>query len=374
MKRLIALSLAALLLMGFMAGCQSSSPVPSPSAGAGGATLKVGMITDTGTVDDRSFNQGTWEGIQRAREDFGVEIQYLPPGGDTTTDYNAAIEDLVEAGYTLIICPGFKFELSIYQMQDKYPDVKFAILDGTPNNDDWSSGSPDYKIADNTVSILFAEQESGFLAGVAAALKAKDGKLGFIGGMSVPAVRRFNWGFQRGVKYANENYDTSCEMDERDIVYQGTFNDSAAGAQLAATMYDRGVKIVFAAAGGVGIGVINEATARRKAGADVWAIGVDGDQYEVGYNDDKTESSVLTSAMKAVDVAAYDTVKATLDGNFPGGEQQIFNAKNDGVKLPDENPNLSDDIISKVNDVFKKMKDGSLKVPDNSDGVYEPAQ
>ncbi len=368
MKRLIAISLAAVLLAGFMAGCQSSPPPSTASTPA----LKVGMITDTGTIDDRSFNQGTWEGIQRAKADFGVDIQYVKPAGDTPTDYIAAITDLIDTGYTLIICPGFKFESAIFEMQDKHTDIQFAILDGVPNNGNYDAYEE--KIGSNSLSIMFAEQESGFLAGVASALKVQSGKLGFIGGMAVPAVQRFNWGYQRGVKYANENYDTTCEMDNQDIVYQGTFNDIPAGTQLAATMYDRGVKVVFAAAGSVGIGVINEATERRRTGADVWAVGVDGDQYNEGLNASKDASSVLTSAMKAVDVAAYDTVKASLDGKFPGGEQQIFNAKNNGVKLPDENPNLSQEIIDKVNEVFNKIKDGSLVVPDNSDGVYEPAQ
>lgn len=373
MKKLIAICLAAVLLTGALAGCQSAAPSPSEAAAP---KLSVGMLTDTGTIDDRSFNQGTWEGIKRAEADFKLKTEYLKPLGDTTTDYNAEIENLIDSGFTLIICPGFKFEQSLYQMQDQYPDIKFAILDGAPNDANYEQeGGPTYKTGDNTVSIMFAEQESGFLAGVASALKIQEGKIGFIGGMSVPAVQRFNWGFQRGVTYANETYKTNCTMENDDIVYQGTFNDIPAGTQLAATMYDRGVKVVFAAAGSVGIGVIKEATARRAKGDDVWAVGVDGDQYNEGLNEAKDASSVLTSAMKAVDVAAYDTIKAELDGKFPGGQQLIFDAKNNGVKLPDENPNLSEDIVTKVNEVFEKIKSGSLKVSGElADDVYEPKQ
>jgi len=326
---------------------------------AGGSGLKVGMVTDSGTIDDKSFNQGTWEGILKAADDMGVETKYLKPSGTTEADYIKEITNLYDAGYRFIVTPGFKFETTIFETQDKYPDCKFVLIDGTPHNADYS----EFRAEDNVVSIFFAEHESGFLAGVATALQLQEGDLGFIGGMEIPPVQKFNWGFQQGVAYANANLGTSMNISAENVIYQGTFDDVAAGQQLAAQMFDKGVKAIFCAAGGVGVGGINEAKARAAGGEDVWVIGVDVDQYADGiYADDN--SIILTSAMKKIDQAAYDMIKAELDGTFPGGETLIFNASNNGVGIPDENPNLDASVESQVKDVFELVQSGEIVVSD----------
>ena len=215
----------------------------------------------------------------------------------------------------------------------------------------------------NTVAIFFAEHESGFLAGVAASLELKEGELGFIGGMEIPAVQKFNWGFQQGVKYANENLGTNMTLNAENVVYEGSCDNVAGGQQIAAQMYERGVKAIFTAAGGVGAGAINEAKTRAANGENVWVIGVDVDQYADGiYDEANNKSIILTSAVKKIDQAAYDMIKANLDGTFPGGETLTFDAKNDGVGLPAENPNLSDETIKTVNDIFEKIKSGDIVV------------
>jgi basic membrane protein A len=324
--------------------------------GAGSGGMKVGMVTDSGTIDDKSFNQGTWEGILRAAEDFGLETRYLKPPGETEAEYMQEITNLYDAGFKFIVTPGFKFETAIYQAQTKYPDAKFVILDGAPQD-----GNYNYEVKENTVAIYFAEHESGFLAGLATALELKEGDVGFIGGMEIPAVQKFNWGFQQGVRYANDNYGTNVTIKPENVIYQGTFSDTAAGQQIAAQMYDRGVKAIFAAAGGVGVGVITEAKNRASTGKEVWVIGVDVDQYDEGIYDG-TNSIILTSAMKKIDQATYDMIKAQLDNNFPGGQTLTFDAANDGVGLPNENPNLSDDTEQKVKEVYAKVKNGEVKV------------
>ena len=331
-------------------------------------SLMVGMITDSGTIDDRSFNQGTWEGIVKAGTDFNFEPKYLRPSGTTEADCDKEIANLHDAGYKLIITPGIKFENSIYTAQEKYPDTKFVILDGIPHpGNDYSK----VKVGQNTVSVNFAEHEAGFLAGVAAALQIKIGEFGFIGGMEIPAVQRFNWGFQQGIKYANANFGTQINVKAENFVYQGTFHDAAAGQQLAAQMYDRGVKVIFAPAGRVGIGVINEAAARTKDGRSVWVIGVDVDQYAQGYYDEgKTKSVILTSAMKCVNQAAYDMVKSVKEGNFPGGKTLVFNAKNDGIGIPANNPNLREDVTSKIKEVVISLKEGKITVADKGEGLF----
>lgn len=351
------LVLSMALAAGTILGACGTSGTKKEKAGE----FKVGMVTDSGTIDDKSFNQGTWEGIKEAAKDLNwdesKDIKYLKPAGQTEADYLKEIGNLHDAGYKFIVTPGFKFETAIWKAQDKYKsDSKFVIIDGTAQKGDFK---PD--VHKNTVSIFFAEHEAGYLAGIATALQLKSGDVGFIGGMEIPAVQKFNWGFQQGIKYANDSLGTSISLKPENVVYQGSFDNQAAGGQLAAQMYDRGVKAIFCAAGGVGLGAIKEAKDRAQAGKDVWIVGVDVDQYDDGkYSGDK--SVILTSAMKHIDKAAADMVKAEKDKKFPGGQTLIFDAKNDGVGLPAKNPNLSDDTISKVNDVFNKIKSGEITV------------
>ncbi|MFI2856201.1 BMP family protein [Paenibacillus sp. JSM ZJ436] len=354
---LISLALSVTML----AGC-GSKPEEGATSGAGGeapkASFTVGMVTDAGTIDDKSFNQGTYEGIKRASEEFGIEMKYLKPAGTTEAEYTKEIGNLYDADYRLIVTPGFKFETAIFKAQEKYKDAKFVLIDGAPNSGEQGAAPV---VAENTVSIFFAEQESGFLAGVASALQLKEGEAGFIGGIQIPPVQKFNWGFQQGLSYANENLGTNVTIKKENVVYQGTFDNVAAGGQLAAQMYDRGVDVVFAAAGGVGVGAIQEAVTRAKGGEAVWMVGVDVDQYEDGaYGDGK--SVVLTSAVKKVDQAAYDMIKAEMDGSFPGGQTLTLDAKSDGVGLPEENPNLSEDVLKQVEEVLGKIKSGEITV------------
>lgn len=350
----IAFAFAVLSLV--LLGCQPKAPVEPAKA----AALKVGMVTDAGTIDDKSFNQGTWEGIQRAAKDLGVDTKYLKPVGTTEADYIKEISNLYDAGYKVIVTPGFKFETAILVAQDKYPDAKFILIDGSPNNGKFDATRVE-KVGPNTVSIFFAEHESGFLAGVAAALQIKDGQLGFIGGMEIPPVQKFNWGFQQGVAYANANLKTKAVLKAENVIYQGTFNDVAAGQQIAAQMFDKGVKAIFCAAGGVGVGAINEAKARAKANKPAWIVGVDVDQYAEG-TIEGGKSIILTSAMKRIDQAAYDMIKAVLDKKFPGGQTLIFDAKNNGVGIPATNANLATDVQTTVAGVYAKLQAGEIKV------------
>ncbi len=358
MKKFLAVLLAVAMVATLFVGCKNDEPAES-TAPPVELKAEVGMVTDAGTIDDKSFNQGTWEGVVEACADLGYEPKYLKPAGTTDADYMTEITNLVDSGFKLIVCPGFKFEATIFQAQDKYPDAKFVLIDGTPHSADYS----EFRQEDNVVSIFFAEEQSGFLAGVAAAVEKPDAEFGFIGGMEIPAVQKFNWGFQQGLKYANTNLGTSTTISAENVVYQGSFDDVAAGTALAAQMYDKGVDVIFAAAGGVGVGVITEAKTRVKSGEDVWVVGVDVDQYPDGVYEG-TKSVILTSAMKSIGVAAYDMVAAYDNGTFPGGETLIFNASNDGVQIPDENPNLSQAAVDAYKAAFDGLVDGSITVAD----------
>lgn len=350
-KGLLATIITVMTMMLFLVGCGSDG-----GSGDKASDMKVGMVTDAGTIDDKSFNEGTWNGIIAISEELGLEKRYLKPAGELEANYMQEITNLYDAGYKFIVTPGFKFETAIFAAQSQFEDAKFVLIDGAPHNGDWNT-----VIAENTVSIFFAEHEAGFLAGIATAVELQEGEAGFIGGMEIPPVQKFNWGFQQGLAYANENLGTSVTMKEENVIYQGSFDDLAAGQQIAAQMFTRGVDVIFAAAGGVGIGAINEAKTRAAGGDDVWIVGVDVDQYADGiYEGDK--SVILTSATKQIDKAAADMVRAETEGKFPGGKELMFNAENDGVGLPDENPNLSEETSAKVKEVYELIKSGEVTV------------
>lgn len=379
-KKFLAIVLSGLLSMSLLAGCSSSNNQNGTNNAGTGSTsdsnastestskfqmldtdLKVGMVTDAGTIDDRSFNQCAWEAIKDAVKNN----KYLRPSGVTDADYLESITNLYDANYRFIVGPGYKLERAIAISQEKYPDAKFVILDGAPTDADGN-----IVVGENSVAIYFAEQESGFLAGVAAAVQMQESEFGFIGGMEIPSVQRFNWGFQQGIAYANENLGTKISIKAENIVYQGSFGDKAGGQQVAAQMYDRGVKVIFIAAGGTGIGAVTEAKSRATNGdTSVYVIGVDVDQYNDGVYDQTTNASViLTSAMKYIDKATYDIIAAEAKGEFPGGQTLTFSVANDGVGIPSENPNLNENAINAVNEVYTKIKSGDIKVADSNDG------
>ena len=321
-------------------------------------SLKVGMVTDSGTIDDRSFNQGTYEGIAKAAKELGLEYMYLRPNGTTSTDYLTAITDLYDQGYRFVACPGYLFAEAVSDAQKMFKDLNLVIID-----DALSAG-----IGEKTVAIVFKEHESGFMAGVATALKVGKGKVGFVGGLEIPAVQKFNWGFQQGVAYANKNLGTDIAMNPEDFVYSGSFADLALGQQLANTMYARGVNAIFAAAGGTGVGVINEAKGRRLSGQDVWVVGVDVDQYSVG-DMGNGQSAVLTSAMKDVAGVAYDMVVALNNGSYPGGKLLTLGVADDRAGIPASNPNLTPEIEKQVAEVAAQIKSGKIVVADTGTGL-----
>ncbi|MFV0519561.1 MAG: BMP family protein [Lachnospirales bacterium] len=334
----------------------STSDSQSTDEAADVELYKVGMTTDSGTIDDKSFNQGTWEGIKRYEEEFGtIESRYVQPAGEAEQDYLDAYANLVDLGYKTIFSPGYKFETAVYKAQELYPDVNFVILDGYPHSGDYAAD-----IASNTESIFFAEQESGFYAGVASAMSTNTGKVGFIGGSEIPAVQKFGWGYVAGIAYANENFGTDVSVSE--YIYQGTFTDIAAGKSLAGQFYDNGCDIIFAAAGGVGVGVIDEGKTRRSNSEDVWVVGVDVDQYESGKMADGS-SVILTSAMKDLNAASYNALDEILNGTFKGSEMITLDTSNGGVGLPEENPNLSEEALAKYEEVYASVLAGDIVVP-----------
>lgn len=306
-------------------------------------SISVGLVTDVGGIDDKSFNQGTWEGIQRFSEETGSEVQYLQSENDA--DYIPNLSAFSDEELDLIVAPGFLFVDAMKEVSANFPDQKYLIIDDVVD-------SP------NVASAVFSAEQGSFLVGVAAALKAQEaGKdnVGFLGGMDFELIQNFEAGFEAGVKAVDPNMTVQVE-------YAGSFADAQKGQTLAAKMYDAGAYVVYHAAGATGNGMIKEAKDRATNGQDVWAIGVDKDQYADGiYEGEK--SVILTSMMKRVDVAAYDVAKMTQEGQFPGGQKLVFTLENGGVGMPESNPNLSDDITAKVKEYEAKVVSGEITVP-----------
>ena len=285
---------------------------------------EVAMITDTGDIDDGSFNQGTWEGIKRYAKDNKVSHKYYKPGGETVSDYTTAIDLAVKNGAKIVITPGFYFEAPILEAQDKYPDVKFVLLDGTPNNGDFD-GTYVEKIGDNTLSIMFKEEQAGFLAGYST---YKEGykKLGYMGGIAVPAVVRFGIGWVAGAYYAaKEAGDMTYKYNADRYVYLGSFGPNDQFKNQAAGWYANDVDVIHAAAGGAGFSVM----AAAEELTNKWVVGVDSDQAD-------DSETVLTSAFKAVGQAAYLALGDFYADKFPGGKQWNLGVEDDAADIPFE--------------------------------------
>lgn len=369
-KKLLRSAMIGMLVLSTVAGCGNTATTPEGQNNTTNSTqtnagFKIGMVTDLGSIDDKSFNQLTWEGIKQADATYGTTSKYLKPGSADQVDLQKEVTNLYDAGFHFIVTPGHKFATTIYTVQDLYPDAKFVILDAVPMSNDGTQ-----KVGDNTVVALFKEQEAGFLAGVAAAVEIKEGNAGFIGGMETEAVQRFNWGYQQGIKYANDKYGTKINIDPVNFIYQGTFSEVAAGQQISAQMYDRGVNFIFSAAGGVGSGVIKEARERAGRGDKVWVIGVDSDQYDEGIYSDN-QSVILTSALKNVGTATFNIIGEEVNGAFPGGQTLHFGVENNGVGLPANNPNLSEKTMATVNEVYGQMQSGQIVVNGSGEGLIK---
>jgi basic membrane protein A len=309
MKKLLILLTVFLMVFG-LAACST------PKA----KTFELALITDKGEIDDKSFNQGAWEGLKKYADANKKTYAYYKPTEVTTDAYIAAIDLAVKAGAKVVVTPGFLFEPAIFKAQDTYPAIKFILLDGSPNNQDYA-GNFQAKLNSNVYSIFYREEQSGFLAGYAA---VKDGytNLGFMGGMAVPAVIRFGYGFLQGAEYAGK------ELGKASITvkyhYTGDFADTPENKTKAAAWYQSGVEVIFAAGGKVGNSVMSAA---KDAGKKV--IGVDVDQ--------SAESpTVITSAMKELGNSVFQALEAYYKNTFPGGKSVSLGADVNGIGLPQD--------------------------------------
>ncbi|HSO58667.1 MAG TPA: BMP family protein [Paenisporosarcina sp.] len=318
--------------------------------GNGGDTEKndfsVAMVTDIGGVDDKSFNQSAWTGLKAFGADNGLEegegIAYLQSKSDA--DYNSNLNKLVRREFDLVFGIGFLMEKAVNDIAVQQKDAQLAIIDAIVDQP-------------NVASVLFKEQEGAYLAGVAAALMTKSKKIGFVGGMEIPVIERFEAGFLEGVKAV----DPSIKVD---VQYTGKFDDAALGKTSANRMYSSGVDIIFHAAGGTGNGVFAEAKELKTKDPDayVWVIGVDSDQYEEGAVGE--DNVTLTSMLKRVDIAVQNLSKLAMDGKFPGGETTVYGLADEGVALADSRGAIPEDVLAQIDEYAKKIANGDVVVPE----------
>jgi basic membrane protein A len=345
-SKLVAVLTAAVLIT---TGCSSSS---SDNAGA---DVKVGLAYDIGGRGDKSFNDSAAVGLDQAKADFGIEAREVTVTAGSDSEREDKLRLLAEAGYNPIIAVGFLYAGPLKAVAADYPDINFAIVD------DASIAAP------NVAGLIFAEEQGSYLAGVAAALESKSGKIGYIGGVRIPLLQKFEAGFVAGVKAtkASATVDVKYVTEPPDF---GGFNDPAKAKVIAKGMIDKGADVIYSAAGGSGAGNFAAAVDAGAAGKKVWTIGVDSDQY---LNASAAEqANMLTSMLKRVDRAVYDVISAAVNGSTvndvldaaAGTVGRTYGLDLDGVGV-----SYSGDYITKYKDQIDKaaadIKSGAITVP-----------
>ncbi|MYS12591.1 BMP family ABC transporter substrate-binding protein [Streptomyces sp. SID4982] len=333
---------AALALSATACGSTSSENDKGSSSSGDGKGVKIGLAFDVGGRGDRSFNDSAARGADKAKDEFGGSVKELTAKTtDTEADREQRLSDLADAGYSPIIGVGYAYAQSMGKVAKKYPKTSFGIVDSVVD-------------APNVDSITFTEEQGSYLAGVAAALKTKKTHVGFIGGVDVPLIKKFEAGFVQGAKDTNPKIKVETQYLSHGTDTSG-FASPDKGKEAAQGMLDNGADVIYSAAGSSGNGAIEAVNGKKGA----WAIGVDSDQYNIpGLA--KYKSSILTSVIKNVDLGVYDLIKSVHDGK-PQTGNSVYSLAKDGVSLSTSGGFIGD-IQAKLDAAKKKIVDGSIKV------------
>lgn len=307
----------------------------------GGRTVRVGLVFDVGGRGDRSFNDSAYAGLVRAERELGAEIEYIEPAGGE--DRESALRIFAARGFDVVIGVGFIFSSDMLSVAREYPRVSFACVDFAP--------PPDGRIPPNLVGLKFREEQGSFLVGAAAALLSRSRRVGFVGGMDMPLIHKFEAGYRAGVRAV-------CADCQVSVSYAGVtpeaFKDPARGKELALAQIARGADVVYHAAGSTGLGVFEAARQSR-----VRAIGVDADQHDDG------PGVVVTSMVKRVDTAVFETIRAVMERRFRGGIS-TFGLGEDGVDWVHQGPHAAGipaDVIARVEALRVRIVRGDFEVP-----------
>ena len=312
--------------------------------------IKAAIVTDTGGVDDKSFNQSAWEGLQAWGKSEGLSkgkgFDYFQSTNEA--DYANNLEQAATGKYNVVFGIGFALRDAVSEAAKDHSDINYVIVDDVIEGQD------------NVVSATFADNEAAYLAGVAAAKTTKTKQVGFVGGMEGEVITRFEKGFEAGVK----SVDPSIKVQ---VDYAGSFGDAAKGKTIAAAQYAGGADVIYQAAGGTGAGVFNEAKSlneTRNEEDKVWVLGVDRDQEAEGEytsKDGKKSNFVLASTLKEVGATVKDLASKAKDKKFPGGKHLTYGLKDGGVDLAPTN--LSDDAKKDIEEAKQAIIDGKIEVP-----------
>ena len=316
-----------------------------------GCKAKVGIVFDIGGKNDRSFNAAAWEGVKRAEKDLDICLYDVEPGNPTSIE--PAMRAFAEKNFDLVIGVGFAQGPIMQKVALDYPNNKFAIVDGVIFEED---GKTPLK---NVASLVFREHEGSYLVGMIAASKSKTGVLGFLGGMDIPLIHRFETGYAEGARSVNPNIKI---IDNYVGVTDGAWNNPGKGKELSLAQIEKGADVIFTAAGNSGLGAFDAVEQYGKADGEAkkFVIGVDSNQNGV------KPGFVLTSMVKRVDNAVYDVVKEILAGKFSGGFH-TFGLDKDGVAYAIDDNNralIPADVIKKVEEAKTKIGTGEVKVTD----------
>jgi basic membrane protein A len=340
--RAIAALLTVLLLLSACGGGSATGGSSTPAA----KTIRVGLVTDIGGLNDRSFNQLAYQGLLQAEKDLHIQGKVVE--SHSANDYVPNLTDFAQAGYDLVIGVGFLMSTAVGQVAQQFPNVKFALIDASPTDANGNTLN-----LSNVASLFFREQQCGYLVGYLAGLLEKQGTaprlkhhntIAAMGGEEIPPVDRYIAGYQAGAKAA----DPSVKIL---IAYSGSFTDQEKGKEIGLAQISQGADILFQVAGASGLGYLDAANS-----AGVYAIGVDADQ---GYLYPQT---IITSALKRVNVAVYDIIKDVQDGTFSGTVHE-FGLEDNGVGYAPPNSAVSPDIVAQVNQVANEIKSGQIVPP-----------
>ncbi len=341
------LKVGALLAAGalVLTACGSDDDTDTGSSSPPASDVKVGLAYDIGGRGDQSFNDSAAAGLDKAKEDFGVETKELEAGtGETDAQKEERLRLLASGGYNPIIAVGFAYAKSVGKVAAEFPDVNFAIIDDASDD----SKGP------NVAQLVFAENEGSYLVGTVAAQASKTGNVGFVGGVNVPLIQKFQAGYEAGAKAVNPDIKIDVKYLTEPPDFSG-FGDPAKGKVAAEGMFQKGADVVYHAAGGSGGGVFEAAKA-----AEGLAIGVDSDQYLTAPADVK--DVIITSMLKRVDVAVYDTIAAAVDG-APLTGLQVFDLSKDGVGFSQSNPAV-EPYVATADEYGAKIISGEITVPE----------
>lgn len=319
-----------------------------------GCAIRVGIVFDIGGKNDRSFNAAAWEGVKRAANDLPICLYDVEPGNPTSIE--PAMRAFAEKSFDLIIGVGFAQGPIMQRVAHDYPQIKFAIVDGVPE-----TKNGEMVFEPNIDYLKFREHEGSYLVGMIAAAKSKTGVLGFLGGMDIPLIRKFEKGYEEGARAINPN----IRIVENYVgVTDGAWNNPGKGKELALSQIEKGADVIFTAAGNSGLGAFDavEQYGKNAQGeANKFVIGVDSNQNAV------KPGFVLTSMVKRVDNAVYDVVKDVLNGKFQGGRFHTFGLDKDGVAYAMDQynePLIPKDVIQRVEQARQKIVAGEIEVPD----------